>query len=197
MHPSLCCSLLAALVAAASVATPARAQDGPDADGPTGIDHGIDRPWTGDLDGMVERRLIRMLVVPSRTFYFVDKGRQRGLSYDQGRAFDEKGVTRNWWTPETDAKFRAATDKLAAQYDKYCPVEDGCINGRFTMGAVNDSVPRWLDSAPCRTPPMPEASVAICSCRRRMPCSSASGRGGQPGTYTSTGMSWSTPFVTL
>jgi putative endopeptidase len=53
---------------------------------------------------------------------------------DQGRAFDEKGVTRNWWTPDTDAKFRAATDKLAAQYDKYCPVTDGCINGRFTMG---------------------------------------------------------------
>lgn len=29
-----------------------------------------------------------------------------------------------------------------------------------------------------------------------MPWSSASGRGGQPGTYTSTGMIWSTPFVT-
>src|SRR5256885_12931102 len=29
-----------------------------------------------------------------------------------------------------------------------------------------------------------------------MPCSSASGRGEQPGTYTSTGISWSTPLVT-
>jgi hypothetical protein len=29
-----------------------------------------------------------------------------------------------------------------------------------------------------------------------MPLSNASGRGGQPGTYTSTGMIWSTPFVT-
>ena len=29
-----------------------------------------------------------------------------------------------------------------------------------------------------------------------MPSSSASGRGGQPGTYTSTGTIWSTPFVT-
>jgi putative endopeptidase len=53
---------------------------------------------------------------------------------DQGRAFDETGKTRNWWTPETDAKFKAATDRLAAQYDKYCPVPDGCINGRLTMG---------------------------------------------------------------
>ncbi|MDZ4761943.1 MAG: M13 family metallopeptidase [Alphaproteobacteria bacterium] len=53
---------------------------------------------------------------------------------DQGRAFDESGRTRNWWTPETDAKFKAATDTLAAQYDAYCPVTDGCINGRLTMG---------------------------------------------------------------
>ena len=29
-----------------------------------------------------------------------------------------------------------------------------------------------------------------------MPSSSASGRGGQPGTYTSTGTIWSTPLVT-
>ncbi|MDR2216601.1 MAG: M13 family metallopeptidase [Nevskiaceae bacterium] len=53
---------------------------------------------------------------------------------DQGRAFDDKGVTRNWWTPETDEKFRAATDRLASQYDQYCPVPEGCINGRLTMG---------------------------------------------------------------
>ncbi len=39
-------------------------------------------------------------------------------------------------------------------------------------------------------------SPAIFSCSLRMPCSNASGRGGQPGTYTSTGMIWSTPLVT-
>jgi membrane-bound lytic murein transglycosylase MltF len=54
-----------------------------------GLDPAAAKPWTGDLDGMVERRQIRMLVVPSRTFYFVDKGEQRGLSYDQGQAFEE------------------------------------------------------------------------------------------------------------
>jgi hypothetical protein len=30
------------------------------------------RPWTGDFDGMVERRLIRALVPYNRTNYFVD-----------------------------------------------------------------------------------------------------------------------------
>ena len=53
---------------------------------------------------------------------------------DQGRAFDEAGRTRNWWSAETDTKFKAATEQLAAQYAKYCPVPNGCINGQLTMG---------------------------------------------------------------
>ena len=38
--------------------------------------------WKGDLDQMVERRIVRVLVVPSKTFYFNDKGTQRGITYD-------------------------------------------------------------------------------------------------------------------
>jgi ABC-type amino acid transport substrate-binding protein len=40
------------------------------------------KTWTGDFDGMVKRRAIRVLVPYSKTFYFVDRGVQRGLSYD-------------------------------------------------------------------------------------------------------------------
>src|SRR5688572_10122922 len=36
------------------------------------------QPWKGDLDAMIERRLVRVLVVPSKTFYFQDRGVQRG-----------------------------------------------------------------------------------------------------------------------
>ena len=57
---------------------------------PSRLDAEIARPWRGDLDGMVARRTIRMLVVNSKTFYFVDKGQQRGLSHDLGRAFEEE-----------------------------------------------------------------------------------------------------------
>ena len=32
------------------------------------------KPWTGDLDGMIARRFIRVLTVHSKTFYFVDHG---------------------------------------------------------------------------------------------------------------------------
>lgn len=46
------------------------------------------KPWTGDLDGMIERRIIRILTVYSKTFYFVDKGIQRGASYEMGRLFE-------------------------------------------------------------------------------------------------------------
>jgi membrane-bound lytic murein transglycosylase MltF len=40
------------------------------------------RAWTGDFDGMVKRRVIRVLVPYSKTFYYVEKGRARGVSSD-------------------------------------------------------------------------------------------------------------------
>jgi membrane-bound lytic murein transglycosylase MltF len=46
------------------------------------------RAWTGDFDAMIERRRIRVLVPFSRTLYFNDKGRERGLSADGVRAFE-------------------------------------------------------------------------------------------------------------
>lgn len=44
--------------------------------------------WTGDLDAMVKRRVIRILTAYSKTFYFVDRGVQRGLAYDFGQLFE-------------------------------------------------------------------------------------------------------------
>ena len=38
------------------------------------------KPWTGDFDGMLERRVIRVLVPYSRTLYYSDKGRERGVT---------------------------------------------------------------------------------------------------------------------
>lgn len=48
------------------------------------------KPWTGDLDGMIGRRTIRVLVPHSKTLYFVDlNGNQRGISYELMREFDD------------------------------------------------------------------------------------------------------------
>ncbi|HET9598190.1 MAG TPA: transglycosylase SLT domain-containing protein [Anaeromyxobacteraceae bacterium] len=45
-------------------------------------------PWTGDFEGMLERRTIRVLVPYSRTLYFNDRGTERGLTADIVREFE-------------------------------------------------------------------------------------------------------------
>jgi membrane-bound lytic murein transglycosylase MltF len=47
------------------------------------------KPWIGDFDEMAEKRQIRVLVVYSKTFYFLDHGRQRGISYDLLKEFEK------------------------------------------------------------------------------------------------------------
>ena len=44
--------------------------------------------WTGDLDALVQRRLIRALVVYSRTYFFLDGVVQRGLAYEAMSRFE-------------------------------------------------------------------------------------------------------------
>jgi endothelin-converting enzyme/putative endopeptidase len=51
----------------------------------------------------------------------------------EGSAFDAKGRVRNWWTEEDMTHFKAATAKLAAQYDTYKPFSDLSVNGKQTL----------------------------------------------------------------
>jgi membrane-bound lytic murein transglycosylase MltF len=46
------------------------------------------KPWEGDFDAMLERRMIRVLIPYSRTLYFNDKGRERGLTAENVRDFE-------------------------------------------------------------------------------------------------------------
>jgi membrane-bound lytic murein transglycosylase MltF len=48
------------------------------------------RRWTGDLDGMVERRIIRILVPYSKTHYFIEQATQHGLAYEAGKKFEDE-----------------------------------------------------------------------------------------------------------
>jgi membrane-bound lytic murein transglycosylase MltF len=50
----------------------------------------LDKPFTGDFDQMVKRRLIRAGVVYNRTQYFIDKGTQRGRAYDSVKLFEDE-----------------------------------------------------------------------------------------------------------
>ncbi|MEW6368392.1 MAG: hypothetical protein AB1714_27505, partial [Acidobacteriota bacterium] len=45
-------------------------------------------PWSGDLDGMVKRRVIRALVVYNKTTYFLDKATPHGIAYDAMKQFE-------------------------------------------------------------------------------------------------------------
>ena len=47
------------------------------------------KSWLGDLDGMAERRVVRMLVVYNKTNYFLDKAQQRGMTYDMGMELEK------------------------------------------------------------------------------------------------------------
>ena len=49
----------------------------------------VQRSFTGDFDQIVTRRLIRAGVPFNRTFYFVDQGVQRGLSYEYLKIFED------------------------------------------------------------------------------------------------------------
>jgi membrane-bound lytic murein transglycosylase MltF len=67
---------------------------------------GAFKNWTGDLEGMVKRRTIRILTTYSKMLYFVDKGVQRGLAYDLGQLFEA----------EVNKKFKAKNIRVHALY---------------------------------------------------------------------------------
>ncbi len=50
----------------------------------------LDKEFTGDFDAMVKRRLIRAGVVFNRTQYFIERGVQRGISYESITLFEEQ-----------------------------------------------------------------------------------------------------------
>ena len=53
---------------------------------------------------------------------------------DQGRQFDATGNLRDWWTPESAAKYKERADKIVAQYAEYEPLPGMRINGELTQG---------------------------------------------------------------
>ena len=50
----------------------------------------ISGKWTGDLDGMIQRRYIRVATTYNKTHYFIDKGVQRGTVYEAMKLFEDE-----------------------------------------------------------------------------------------------------------
>jgi membrane-bound lytic murein transglycosylase MltF len=88
--------------------------------------------WTGDLDGMIKRRFIRVLVAHSKTFFFVDKGTQRGIAHDIMKAFEDE-LNRDLKTKH----LRVHLMFIPVSRDKLLP---GLIEGRGDIAAANLTV---------------------------------------------------------
>jgi membrane-bound lytic murein transglycosylase MltF len=81
--------LLATLVAAATLAIPALSFAQQPAPGAKPRQLALDvKPAKGDFDQMLERRVIRVLAPYSRSLFFNDKGRERGLAAELVRDFE-------------------------------------------------------------------------------------------------------------
>ena len=87
------------------------------------------KPWIGDFDGMAKRRIIRALVVYSKTFYFLDQGRQRGATYELLKQF-EKVINKRLKTKTL--KFRVLF--IPVRRDQLIP---WLVDGRGDIAAAN------------------------------------------------------------
>jgi len=86
-HAARCVATL--LCAAILCAAPAGAQDKKTAPAKPQRQLSLqNEPWTGDFDRMLERRVIRVLAPYSRTLYYVDKARERGITAELVREFE-------------------------------------------------------------------------------------------------------------
>ena len=105
----------------------------------------ITQPWTGDFDGMVQRRRVRILTPYDRTHYFIDKGIQRGVIYDAGVRLENAINVRLKTTaatrvhvafvPTPRSELSVATLALAWQYSR-----------TLCVSPLNGSLPKLIRS---------------------------------------------------
>ena len=93
-HAALMCALALAACDSAAPSKEAAAPAAPEAAGTrcrrsSARCPRVFRSGRGDYPSLAERRAVRMLVVYSKTFYFIDKGQQRGITYDMGMELEK------------------------------------------------------------------------------------------------------------
>ena len=53
---------------------------------------------------------------------------------DQGRQYDATGNLRDWWSPQSAAKFKKRSQAIVKQYNEYEPLPGQHVNGELTQG---------------------------------------------------------------
>jgi len=57
---------------------------------PPAVREAVLHRFTGDFEEMIARKLVRVGIPPSRTFYFVDRGVQRGVAFEYAQLMEER-----------------------------------------------------------------------------------------------------------
>ena len=87
MSRKLILSALAAASLSVFAAASLNAQEKPTPETPRQLSL-ANKPWKGDFDQMLERRIVRALIPYSRTLFFSDKGHKRGITAENMRDFE-------------------------------------------------------------------------------------------------------------
>ncbi|HEX4967994.1 MAG TPA: transporter substrate-binding domain-containing protein [Nitrospiraceae bacterium] len=122
--------LLAILCVSTALALPAFAQDQHSQDKDALTQAPGLKPWTGDLDGMIKRRVIRVLVAPSRTSYWLIGARQTGAEYELLKAFEEE--INSHYKTQGGKHIRIIVAFIPTSRDKLIP---GLLEGRGDIAA--------------------------------------------------------------
>ncbi len=113
------------------------------------------KPFTGDFDQMVKRRMIRVGVTYNRTFYFVDAGIQRGVTYEFGKAFED-GLNKKL---KTDAKDKVNVVFVPLPRDQ---IGQALLAGRVDLVAAQVTVsPRFQALADFTRPTRTNVSEVV------------------------------------
>ena len=81
--------LLAAALGVAAAVAPALAADKPAANARRFELTLVSKPWKGDFEQMLERRVVRVLIPYSRTLYYLDQGHERGVTAELARDLEQ------------------------------------------------------------------------------------------------------------
>jgi membrane-bound lytic murein transglycosylase MltF len=105
----------------------------------------VNEPWTGDLDGMVERGFVRVLTVHNPLFFTFDGADHRGLATEMGKRLEEHlakeiGRTRS----PTVIMIPVARDELIP----------GLLEGRGDIAAANLTITSTRERAVAFSPPL-------------------------------------------
>ena len=126
----------------------------------------------GDFDEMIKYREIRVLVANNRTFFFLDRGKQRGITYDWLKEF-EKFVNKkiNAKTLKTHVVF------IPVARDELIP---GLLKGHGDIAAANLTVtPERLKSVDFSDPLLSDAKEVVITGPASPPISSMDDLAGQ------------------